>query len=138
MPAIEAILTMLPRRRGYHRARKGETGDIGAALVDANDIVPDPHRQRMRPFRHLEDTGAIDENVDRPAFALDDAGAGVDAEFVADIGDIGLALDRSGDRFGLCQIAIDHDDQIAGLGELAHAGFADAAGAAGDDADPLG
>ena len=132
---MEAMLTMLPRLPRDHASRKGDAGHIGAALIDANDVVPGGHRQVMRPHRHLNDAGAVDENVHRPALAFDRRGAGLDALLVADIDRIGAAAEfrRHGLRF--CQIAVGYHDQIAGAGKFAHAGRTDAAGAAGHHAD---
>ena len=114
-----------------HASRKGDTGHIGAALIDADDVVPGRHRQIVRPHRHLDDAGAVDENVDRPAFPLDGRSTSLDALFVADIDRIGAAAEFRRDGLRLCHVTVGHHDQIAGASEFAHAGRTDAAGAAG-------
>jgi hypothetical protein len=116
---------------------KGDAGDIGAALIDANDVVILRHRQFGRTRRSLDDAGAIDENLDRTGLRLDGGGAFLSRPFVANVDAPGLAADLLGDAFGAIEIAVEHKNFRAVGRQFPATRRADAARSAGDDGNSL-
>jgi hypothetical protein len=91
----------------------------------------------VRTCRHLDDAGAVDKHIDRPALTLDRRSASLDAMLVADIGGLGTAAELRSNNLRFGDIAIDDNEQIAAAGKFAHTSRANAAGASGHDADAL-
>ena len=134
MPAIEAMLTIAPRRAADHRPGERNAGDIGAPLVDAHDVVPHAHGEVGGPIGRLDDAGAVDQDLDRAELGLDACGDGGEGRLVGHVaGERGRAGDVASNRLRLRQVAIDHRDRRAAARQLDAAGRADAAGATGDD-----
>ena len=77
---------MAPRRRLTMRRPESNACDMGAALIDANDVVISRHGQFGRPDRNLNDAGAVDEHLDRTDLRLDRCRTSLGRLFVTDVG----------------------------------------------------
>ena len=62
-------MMMLPGAAGHLQSNATEA--TGAALVHAHDVVPGLHRQLLRRQRHLDDAGAIDQDINGTDLLLD-------------------------------------------------------------------